>query len=182
MKELLAQSGASRGIIILDSLQKLDFTNLEPPHIPGQSNGRSKTEPDIDDVRLQFLLQLHNSTCSNSRPDGDPVIVVSEVRKADFHRKRLGLDDVLGKAHLVYAFPTVFLLEPRDDMSATSDVFPVCLRVAKIRDEGARGDIPLLFHFKVSQFREPDARSTLGDRGQRTAKQPSSTNKRFSGK
>jgi hypothetical protein len=111
--------------------------------------------PEDDEVKLETLLRFQASTRTPTVTTGDPVVVLSEVRKGDGSRSRLTTNDLLGSSRLAYGAEAILLLEPEGASACSeSDVAPVVLRVAKVRDGGQRGDIPLCFHHSISRFEE----------------------------
>lgn len=187
IQEMRNRPQVNRVLVILDPLQKFavphpdartDFTDRNDTPL------RPLTDLDVDEERMRTLMELQEWTRRSDVPGGDPILVVSGVRKPDSHRKRLTLADVRGRYETVCDAHCVLFLEPQVEMpSINQEVVPVFLNVAKARDGGQQGDIELDFHHTISTFRERvkgtgKATATVGV----GAGKPQGRKKRFAGK
>jgi hypothetical protein len=145
---LLNSAGASRCLVFVDYLQKL----RAPSGDPAGTVAASAAELAADLDRLQVLQQYQRMTTSAANPDGDAILVISEVRKSEAGKRELGLEDIRGHTRIGYTADTVMVLETADGQSPPG-VARLNLRVVKSRDaEQVR--VPLLFHYLTYRFTE----------------------------
>jgi DnaB-like helicase C terminal domain len=132
---LRSASRCDRILTIIDYFQALRIAAVAP------DAGASLDE---NRVRLSTLQSYQYASRTPKRPAGDPLLVISQVRKGDGNRHRLTLDDMLGSTELAYAADAVLLLE-ETKMAPSASRTALTLRIAKARDGGQRGDIALEF-------------------------------------
>jgi hypothetical protein len=154
--ELLRASGAARALVVVDYFQLLGVPD---------SAGASL---DADMWRVQTLQSLQAVGRGVDAPDGDAVLVISEVRKGEPGRPALNLSDLMGSARLGYAADAVWLLEPLPGAAADAEAVRVALTIAKGRDGVRRTRLELLFEHTQSRFAEVGATS----RGRRPRQGP----------
>jgi replicative DNA helicase len=144
-------TGAERLLVVVDYFQLLD--------VPADGSPQ-----DIDFRRVELVQQAQAYTRTGRQPDGDPWLVISEVRKGEAGRASpLTLDDLMGSRRLGYGAEAVLLLDQAvPPVDAAAAVLPVTLRIAKGRDGVTRGDVPLLFEHACCRFREAGGASALG--------------------
>ncbi len=144
-KNLKQESGATKLLIVIDMLPKWI--------IPGTAE--RQTEPDV--YRMDALDQLRKKSRTAACPEGFPIIVTSEVRKDAGH---LTIDDLKGDGRITSDADTVLLMSAMEEYNDLSDKpVPVKLEIAKTRDGGRRGIIPLMFDHVHYRFHEPPAKS-----------------------
>jgi hypothetical protein len=102
---------------------------------------------------MDLAFRLHGSRIA--------VLAVSRLNKTDPGRP-LTVNDIPGRAEVVYRASSVLLLEPSVPPKASTAVTPTVLRVAKVPDGGSRGDIQLDHHYPVSRFTERATESRRG--------------------
>lgn len=158
----LCQSGkVSTVLIVVDLLQNL-FRDC--PEADGVI---------ADKLRIEVAKLLQECTKSVTNPYGDPIVLVSEVRKREGQRDRISCDDVLGSTHLVSTASTVLLLSP--DSSETrkkKDCSPITITVGKARDGGIRGEHKLWFSYPHYRFLSRDTPQTSSSKPGLTASAP----------
>lgn len=142
INELHSASGTSQLLIVVDYFQLI--------HIR-QRKGNSV---DADHERIKLLLEVQAATRTRDLPLGDPMLVVSEVRKGETGRIELTMADLMGSARLGSSAHTAMFLEPDERARPEADVVPVQLTIRKGRDGVVRTRIPLLFDHAKSRFRE----------------------------
>jgi replicative DNA helicase len=177
------ETKVERILVIVDRLQKLEVENpIEKVFKDGTAKRGQLTDLEADDARMEMLLRLQKWSQSVD-PPGFSVLALSRVNKTDPGR-RLTLADVPGKAELVFQADSVLLLEPGSWATASAEVTPTFLNVAKVRDGGLKGDIRLDFHHTISLFKEP-SQNTKGSSpmSKESARGgPLGKSKRFAGK
>jgi replicative DNA helicase len=180
IKECLGLPGIRRILIIIDPIQRLDvYTDLAGPD--GETQQRRLTDLEADEERVRMLTRLQKLTHSQEFPEGHPILAISGVRKPDYHRNRLSVSDIRGRADLGYEANTILLLEQRPDAAADADVVPVYLNVAKARDGTKRGDILLDYCHSTSTFRSSESKGTIAAARVPGDQQESLSHRRFSG-
>lgn len=137
-RRLIKASHASRLVIVLDYFQLLT--------LPGDLGAQ---DPDRYRVDRLYDLQRLGETLDN--PLGATVLAISEVRKRDYTRPDLDMEDLLGSTRLAYCADAVLLLECPDYVSE-GDVVRRTLKVAKARNGNVCSAIPLLFHHPHYRF------------------------------
>lgn len=143
---LMEKASATCVLTIIDYFQRVNI-----PKEPTASL-------EADHRRIKLLDKFQAATRSAAMPAGDPLLVVSEVRKGESGRMELTTADLLGSSRLGYAPDAVLLLEQADgDANPAKSVVPLVLRIDKGRDRVTRTQIPLLFEHRLSRFRERGA-------------------------
>lgn len=142
--ELLAETGASKVLVIYDHLQKMPVTPLK------EGGTGEETDPDL--LRLTVLQDYQARTRTSAHPSGDPLLVLSEVRK-ERRRDGLTIEDIPGSTSQGYGTHAILLIEPHPSISTTGGIAPLKLRVAKVRGR-QQVSVDLDFHYLTYQFRE----------------------------
>jgi replicative DNA helicase len=144
---------SERVLLVIDPLQRLP--------VPADVG----TDLDADIYRLEQLEAVRARTRSDVHPQGDPVLVISQVRK-DASGAHFEIADLMGSAQLGYAATSVLFLEAGEGNSGGGPgSVPRNLRVAKCRDGGTRGVVPLVFdylHYDFRDARQPAAGAEAG--------------------
>jgi hypothetical protein len=141
---------ATQGILVVDMFQNLDrFPN------------EVVMDNDKDDYRLEIIRQFRQATKSDVCPDGFPVIVTSEIRKAE--RDDLSANDLRGSARLGSYPENILLLWPPANTDQHADVVPRILKIAKAR-HGYESILHVGFHHTISRFTDipPEKRALPG--------------------
>jgi replicative DNA helicase len=134
------------------------------------AHGEAEAGQPLDEnrARLSALQSYQYASRTVKRPAGDPLLVISQIRKGDGNRNRLTLDDLLGSTELAYAGDSVLLLEEGKSSPSPART-NLTLRVAKARDGGHRGDVALVFDHELTRISEASApvepRAVRGGRG-----------------
>lgn len=145
--ELCKQSGTAKVLFVVDYFQLLEPTDKVLGPL------------EADQYRVELFKAVQGATRMPEMPAGDPFLVISEVRKGESGRVRLGLEDLMGSSRLSYGAWAVLLLDKPEgqDIDPAAEKVPLVLRIPKGRDGTTRTDIPLLFEHGRSRFHEGSA-------------------------
>jgi hypothetical protein len=161
--ELLTETGANRVVIVFDRLQKIEIVPLRDPgdFSPEASKPIPRlSEPELDLARQELITAVHDRTRGNNTMERDPIIVVSEVCKGDYTRRRLTSGDIRGSGHLIYGADCVLLLErPPQGATSGSDQIPVLLNIERGTLGVIGSDLELTFSPATSRFGEAGGES-----------------------
>ena len=159
-RELLASAEVQRTLTVIDYFQLLPVEE------------KSGSPQDGDFLRVKLLQELQERTRNADQPMGDPILVISEVRKGETGRTELGIADLMGSSRLGYAAEAILLMES-ETVDKAENAIPVTLRIAKGRDGAARTQVQLLFEHTCYRFREaPPRRSSKTGKSAKDAKKP----------
>ena len=142
---LKKKTGVGRVVTVIDPINLIDPTDYLP-------EGEPPTDADVDRGRLRLVQTFHHWTTSPERPEGDPVVVVAEVRKPAHSGQPITLSDVLGPAAVGFRYHWAFGVEPDRHADQAADVLRVDLVLDKAKDGGTRGAIPLDFLHRKYRF------------------------------
>jgi hypothetical protein len=122
---------------------------------------------DADYERIGHIQEVQSVSRTSYNPQGDPFLIICELRKPEGSRGALTVYDLLGSARLGYAADAVLLMEPAGDPTNPVAV-PVTLRIAKGRDGMERQDLALTFEHTRSRFtqRQEDGGKSAKKQGQ----------------
>jgi replicative DNA helicase len=163
LEQAKAATQKARALVAIDYLQLLPSADL--------------IDLEADRHRVQFLKDVLAGTRTAANPDGDPVFVISELRKPSGARRWHGqLSDLMGSARLAYALDAAFLFRrlgdedaaevhsfdwsavgvpsPGEAAFAQAEVAPILLELVKGRDGFAQGSVALAFEYTKSRFTE----------------------------
>ena len=121
--------------------------------IPSPSNN----PVEVDNDRVKILKRIQNWTQTSDWPLGDPILVVSEVRKGESNRTELNIADLMGSSRIGYSADVILLLEPGRQSAPSESEVALNLNVAKCRDGITRARIPLVFDIGTYRIREADS-------------------------
>ncbi len=116
-RELLARTEAQRTLTVVDYFQLLPVEE------------KSGSAQDGDFLRVKLLQELQERTRTADQPMGDPILVISEVRKGETGRTELGISDPMGSSRLGYAAEAILLMES-ETVDKAENVIPVTLKIA----------------------------------------------------
>jgi hypothetical protein len=139
--QLAETCGATHILVVVDYFQLLTL-----PELP-------EATLDSDALRLRLLQDVQAESRQFLSPDGDPYVLISEVRKGDGAREELTLADLMGSARLGYGADSALLLQAGDAPPDLAAAIPITLHVAKARD-GICQPIPLQFDHLRYRFVE----------------------------
>jgi hypothetical protein len=139
--ELVEATGVRSVLFVIDYFQLLNVST------------ELSSGVDADYERIDDIQEVQRATCTSYNPQGDPFLIISELRKPDGNRSTLTISDLLGSARLGYAADSALLMEPAGDPT-NPDAVPVTLRIAKGRDGMQRQDLALSFEHTRSRFTE----------------------------
>jgi hypothetical protein len=142
LDEFANRTHSERVLLVIDPLQRLP--------VPADVG----TDLDADVYRLEQLEAVRARTRGAVHPQGDAVLVISQVRK-DASGAHFEIADLMGSAQLGYAATAVLFLEASECNSGGGPgSVPRSLHVAKCRDGGTREVVPLVFDFVHYDFRD----------------------------
>jgi hypothetical protein len=141
--ELVKASRAETVLVVIDRFQLLD--------IPGPA----VTAIEADNQRLALLQKLQAGSRTACYPEGDPYLIISEIRKAG--RDGLAVTDLLGSTGLGYSAQAVLFLEPHAVQGDDDDRVPLRLSIPKGRDGVRRTELELILDPWRYRFYEPAA-------------------------
>lgn len=153
IQQLLIKTSAARCLVVLDS-----FDRTVPACATGHSGDRAEAHEIMGDAsdaaRMEILLATQRRTRSAWAPNGFPFLIITRTRKSIAEDRTLTLSDVFGTVDLVYDAHCVLLLQRKPQPKAPG-ITAVSLDVAKVRDLGQTGVVPLDFHFDITTFTTP---------------------------
>jgi hypothetical protein len=150
---LLEHSGASRLLVIVDSL---DYTPFYVRDVGGREREVRSGPNDLaaDVIKLRALREV-TKYYNHARPLA-AVVATTRVSSKGDQGGRLGLADVRGSSDLVFEPDQVLTIQRVGPEQP--GVTPTVVRVLKTRHVGSEGEVPFEHHHRLSRFVEVSGR------------------------